>query len=406
MTEPNVPRPTAREIAIGMVLDPPDTIARLPDPSSRDPLTALERAMLPALTRPPCVVSFSGGLDSSLILALAVRMARANGLADPVPVTMRFSDAPAADESDWQDAVVRALDIAGRWHVVTFDDELDIVGPVAQRVLHRYGVLYPHNLHGSLPAIDLARGGSVLTGIGGDQMLLGLPRPASHDRRSGALRALARLRRLPAALRRRMSGGARPGAAAATFEWLRPAVADQARAVWAAARQAEPDRLDQRILWHLGRRDLRLCLAALGAVGADYDVVMNHPLLDPVFLAALIARDGYRHRPTRDELLSRIVGDTLPAVVTAPRRKAKYHEAYRRRHTRDFLRSWDGTGMDLEFVDPVALRRIWSRWPVPATSSMLIQHLWLAAHPESSVRRRVPAAIPRPVPPTGLETSR
>ena len=59
------------------------------------PLAALEEAILPALRRPPCLVSFSGGRDSSCVLAAATRAARREGLQPPVPVTLRVSNAPS-----------------------------------------------------------------------------------------------------------------------------------------------------------------------------------------------------------------------------------------------------------------------------------------------------------------------
>ena len=48
-----------------------------------DPLEALEAAVRPALERSPCVVSFSGGRDSSAVLAVATQVARREGL--PLP---------------------------------------------------------------------------------------------------------------------------------------------------------------------------------------------------------------------------------------------------------------------------------------------------------------------------------
>jgi asparagine synthase (glutamine-hydrolysing) len=64
-----------------------------------DPVTELERVVVPALRRPPCLVSFSGGHDSSLVLAAAARAARRERLPAPIPVTWRVRDAPAAEES-------------------------------------------------------------------------------------------------------------------------------------------------------------------------------------------------------------------------------------------------------------------------------------------------------------------
>ena len=54
------------------------------------PRAALEAVVLRALLRPPCLVSFSGGRDSSLVLAIASDVARRHGLPLPVPATNRF----------------------------------------------------------------------------------------------------------------------------------------------------------------------------------------------------------------------------------------------------------------------------------------------------------------------------
>src|SRR5438874_582354 len=86
----NGSRLTPLEVACGRALDVEVDTPPLPDVDC-DPLTALERACLPALERPPCVVSFSGGLDSSVVLAAAGRAARRAGLAEPIPVTHRFT---------------------------------------------------------------------------------------------------------------------------------------------------------------------------------------------------------------------------------------------------------------------------------------------------------------------------
>ena len=60
-----------------------------PDPAdlwpTADPRPTLERILLGALQRAPCVVAFSGGRDSSALLAEATRVARVHGLEDPVP---------------------------------------------------------------------------------------------------------------------------------------------------------------------------------------------------------------------------------------------------------------------------------------------------------------------------------
>ncbi|MEH1165880.1 asparagine synthase C-terminal domain-containing protein [Micromonospora sp. CPCC 205539] len=361
-------RPTPFDLATGTVLGvdtpPPHRAA---SSGIADPLGALDAAVLPALSRPPCVVSFSGGLDSSLVLAVAVRAARREGLPDPVPVTWRFAGAPRADESDWQERVVRALRIGESWQILRAADDLDLIGPVARRLLHRYGVVHPVNLHLHLPLAELATGGSLLTGAGGDQILAGWRRPpaASLRARLWWLRHDVGTRRGPADL----------------FGWLRPAVAREVHRAHRAEQRAEPRRLRDRIAWHLRRRDLRITCSALAGLAADHQATAVQPLLDEGFVAALALLAGDRRGVSRDALLAEIVRGALPAEVTAPRRKARFLEVFFRTPTREFVRAWDGTGVDPHLVDADALRAAWARWPIPGGTASLVQHLWLAANP-------------------------
>ena len=160
---------TPLEVASGLVfgLAPPRP---LPTEIAGEPIDAFERAILPALQRPPCVVSFSGGRDSSAALAVAVRVARREGLPLPIPSTNRFPAVKDSHESDWQERVVAHLGIDD-WLRPEFTDELDCVGPIATSVLRRYGLLWPFNAHFHVPHLEAAAGGSLLTGIGGDEIL-------------------------------------------------------------------------------------------------------------------------------------------------------------------------------------------------------------------------------------------
>lgn len=383
-------RPTPFDIASGTVLGVgPPTLRAVP-PVAPDPLAALGRAVLPALRRPPCVVSFSGGLDSSLVLAVAVRMARWEGLPDPVPVTWRFTGAPRADESSWQDRVVAALGVGASWEILRADDDLDLIGPVAGRFLHRYGVRHPVNLHLHLPLLELAGGGSVLTGLGGDQVLSGWRRPPPRSTRGppGPGPVLAR----------ELSRRHRPRR---LFPWLPAETARQVNRALRAEQRAEPRRLGPRVAWHLRRRDLVITRSAFAAVAEDHDVTPVHPLLDHGFLDALTALAGRRHHTSRDGLLAEIVGDALPPEVTAPRRKAHFRDVFLRTPTREFVRSWDGTGADPELVDVAALRDTWSRWPIPGGTAALVQQLWLATTPPPAPRFPPRATPIRALPPAG-----
>src|SRR5579884_2855232 len=167
---------TPLDVASGMVLPTVRELQRRGDhgePTSA-PVSAreaLEAAILPALLRPPCLVSFSGGRDSAAVLATAAQLAQREGLPAPIPATNVFSSEQDADESSWQELLVRHLGLSD-WLRLGYTDELDLIGPYAQRVLKAHGLLWPANAHFHLPLLEAARGGSLLTGIGGDELFI------------------------------------------------------------------------------------------------------------------------------------------------------------------------------------------------------------------------------------------
>jgi asparagine synthetase B (glutamine-hydrolysing) len=159
---------TPLEIAWGFLPGGAGELA--PADGHRSARAALEAAVRDALLRPPCGVAFSGGRDSSLVLAVAVDVARREGLDEPVPVTKVFPAAPAAEEGAWQEAVIRHLGVRA-WERVELHDELDVVGPLAQQHLVEFGVLWPALVHGDRPLLNGLRGGTLLDGEGGDEVL-------------------------------------------------------------------------------------------------------------------------------------------------------------------------------------------------------------------------------------------
>jgi hypothetical protein len=104
-------RPRPWEIASGVALGLDPSAGALPADGPADPRAALDAVLLRALGRPPCLVSFSGGRDSSAVLAAAAAVARREGLALPVPLTYRFAAVAETDEARWQERVVGRLDL-------------------------------------------------------------------------------------------------------------------------------------------------------------------------------------------------------------------------------------------------------------------------------------------------------
>jgi len=157
------------DIAYGVPLGRDRRAPRLVPDQRRPPIAAIEEVLGTALARPPCVISFSGGRDSSALLAVAARLARRSGLNPPIPATLRFPGDAATDEGAWQATVLSHLGLDD-WVRIDVGDELDAVGPVAGNALRRHGLLWPFNVHFHLPVIELAPGGTVVTGFGGDEI--------------------------------------------------------------------------------------------------------------------------------------------------------------------------------------------------------------------------------------------
>jgi asparagine synthetase B (glutamine-hydrolysing) len=349
-------RLTPLEVAAGVVLG----IER-PHPQEQDdpgsPRDVLERAILLALGRPPCLVSFSGGRDSSAVLAVAADVAWREGLAPPVPATVRFAGAEATEESAWQERVVSLLGLAD-WVRVDVGDELDCVGPVASAVLRDHGLLWPPNAHFHVPLFERAAGGTLLTGVGGDEafgpsrwaragaVLTGRARPRPRDAlRIGLALAPARLRAV--VYRRR---------AAPPFPWLRPNAEEAVVRAIVRDVSSEPFRWAARMRWWRRQRYLEVALDSLGVLAADADVRVGHPLGERAFAAALARlpqRDRYGDRTAAMRLL---FSDVLPQEVLTRSSKARFGQAAWASYSRTLVAGWEGEGVDHELVDVAGLR--------------------------------------------------
>jgi hypothetical protein len=383
---------SALEIACGIPLGTVAAARAVPG-GDRPPLAALEAAIAPALERAPCLVSFSGGADSSLVLAVAVRLARRLALAEPVPITWRFGAAPHAEESVWQERVIAELG-ARDWVRLQADEELDFVGPHARAVLRRHGLRYPPNAHLHGPLLARARGGSLLTGMGGDHVLAlgrwrraaavlaGARRPTLGDGPALAL-ALA-----PAPARRLLD----PRRAWLASPWLWPAVAQRAARMHAADRASEPMWWRGRVAWQPRRRDLAAMLETLEILAADSGALVVNPLVAPGFLAAVARGGGRRGFPSRAAALHALLGDAVPAAVLERRGKARFGEVFWAAGSRALAREWEGDGVDTALVDRAALARVWGGERFSPRTAMLLQQVWLARR-----AREDPAqAIPQP----------
>jgi hypothetical protein len=338
------------------------------------------------------VVDFSGGRDSSLVLAVATHVARREGLQLPIPRTNRFPLDPGSNEDEWQELVVRHLRL-DHWEISKVTGELDIVGERAQACLLRYGLLVPEPLYVNTASLELAQGGSYLTGEGGDEVLG--PRRAHFAR--AAIRApkgVVRSRAIGAVARNLAPRPARffilwrDYSKAQISPWLRPGPARRFNLELARSQAREPLSWRAFLRWHLRRRVPRAIAHNLALIAADYDVLHLQPLLERAFVASLARCGGVYGFWTRTDVMTFLAEDLLPPSLLARKTKPAYNTAYFTDVARHFAESWDGTGLDEALVDPEKLRLAWlDPWP-NGSSFALLQAIWLAKHNEYATQPR------------------
>jgi asparagine synthase (glutamine-hydrolysing) len=323
-------------------------------------------------------VSFSGGRDSSAVLAAAAYAARREGLPLPIPATNRFPVAAHTDESAWQELVVRHVGVHD-WVRRDFTDELDVVGSVATRVLRRHGVLWPFNTHFHVPLLEAARGGSLLTGIGGDEVF-GTTRwqraievislRVTPRRRDAARIALLAS---PRPLRRRVLARRCP----AVFPWLTSDALARLARDWAADEASEPARLRRRIEWVRGRRWLEVGAHSMELVARDAGAKIAHPLLSPEFGAALVAAAPRHGFDDRGRAMAAVFDDALPPELLSRTSKARFEGAFWAAPSTALAESFETGPFDPSVVDTSALRTVWARREPDAHTFLLMQALWL-----------------------------
>lgn len=357
----------------------------LPPPLHPDatPRQALEQVIGTALERTPCAVSFSGGRDSSLVLAIATHVARRDGHADPIPITKVFPGAPESDEAEWQETVIRHLGLAD-WTRIEIGDELDLVGPLAQEQLRRHGVLWPPTLHTEAPLQELIKHGSLLDGEGGDELLgstfhrvapvgrlIRSPRPVRWRVRQALGATAPRQLRLGRA-RRRWDAVATP--------WLRPAARESVVEALCADELAMPLAYSGSVRKMATRRSQRLLVRNRLALARERDVQIVSPLQHAEVVHAVGRHGGFLGPPDRTAALRQIAPDLLPDAVLARTSKAVFNKAYVTERTQEFAARWSGQGVDDALVDAEVLAEIWKAGDSSALTFALLQTAWLATN--------------------------
>ncbi len=347
-----------------------------PHPSPRQ---VLDQIVLSYLNRSPCLVAFSGGRDSSVLLAAAVATARREGLPLPIPITLTYPRASDTDETEWQRQVLDHLGITERI-VLVVHDEHDPVGPIATRLLLRHGIMWPPNFAPTWRMMDLARGGVLLTGEGGDEVF-------GIKRITPLTKMLKARGRVDPRIYRRVAHALAP-------DWVRrrTALRHRYRRPWLRgpveellARRGAADEVAYalhagRHAWQFAtRRCAQRGCETVRTLGSEIDVEYVQTFSEPDLVAAVAAAAGFWGWTGRTTTMRDLFGDLLPRAVLERRTKAVFNRAVFTEHTREFARQWDGDGVDSELVDPEALRENWLSDFPHAPSMALLQQAWLAS---------------------------
>lgn len=369
-------RPTEREVALGFHgLDVPAAGLTGSVPAARE---ALEAAVLtPLLSGRPTYVSFSGGRDSSAVLATAVHVARREGLALPVPIIRRHPGDPGADETEWQELVLDHLNLQNA-RIIEVSRSSTYLDDDAQANLRRRGLVFSPSLQLRNPILEAAAGGALLTGEGGDEIL--------GTRRVTPLTLLLRYRRKPSrALLSWLSQSLLPATLSMRHRYT---TAIAPASAWLTQRaHREMCKLDVGAYppLHAGhetvlierQRIARVMLHNYGVVAEEHGVTLLHPLRSRMFVASLARDLGRWGFAGRTDAMRRLFSDILPERLLGRQTKAHFDGVRWGVPEREFARHWDGTGLDRSLVD---VERVRSEWlsPVPSGASVLALHAaWL-----------------------------
>jgi hypothetical protein len=355
---------------------------------------ALEAVLRRCLARPPCVIAFSGGRDSSALLALAVKVARRDGLPLPTPVTLRFAGAERSQEVEWQQMMIDHLGLS-EWVTEELQDDADLLGPVATNNLRRYGVAYSPTSYLDHWLLRHAKGGTLITGEGGDEVL-------DHGHRIYPLSRLVR----------RLRAGRKVGRGDIDFaleplpgRWRRsfeiygvPRI--RAQLPWLTAEAMNMHLRQARACHAVSSLDARRSTLAVFRrrvwtvpaqnrhhIARHSDVSLVHPFAEPPVVASLAREAGPLGFSSRSHSLGMLFGDLLPERVVHRPDKAVFNEAVVGRYTQAFLATWDGAGVPRHLVDIDRLRTALHATNLSGNSFLLLQTAWLrtdAGHAQAS----------------------
>lgn len=382
-----LPALTDREIAYGFPLGMSESLIPKNRPlrrrgSSSNPIDVLDEILLEALRKTPCVVTFSGGRDSSLLLARAAMVAKKHGLPAPVALTHRYpAEDVDAQETEWQNRVVdhlRVLDLPLEWVINDVTTEFDILGKPLTDLLAANGrPFFPPASGSSLFDYNFAAGGSLVTGEFGDELFAN-SRSYRFRRSLSELRTPSRnsIRSIVRPLLRSMrSVDAEEIAILTGITWL---TEDARRELLASFKEASDDDFGWKseVRRKLDTRALSVSIMTRDRIAGLFGSTPVDPFLDPRFIESWCSYIGY-FGVSRNQSMRILSDGLLPDSVIEREGKAFFNRSRFGEDTKNFTTNWDGAGLDLPEVDVGLLREAWKQNLVTLQSAILLQHAWL-----------------------------
>jgi asparagine synthase (glutamine-hydrolysing) len=252
--------------------------------------------------------------------------------------------------------------------------------------MERHGLPYPYNLHLLVPMMQEARGGTLVTGLGGDQ---------AFNEAGRALDVLARRTRPvprdllrigiglgPRALRRAVR---RDRDAPLNFPWLAPVGSSVLAREWLEEDIRRPFFWDATVRQIWRSRFMQVTVRRIEAVGTDMGVRVCHPFAEWEFIDALAAEVGRTGLQSRTAAMTALFRDALPPELLNRPTKASFNDVLWSTHAQEFATELNETRLEEllarlgvhEIVDPRRLAAHWSGHEPLANSFLLLQACWL-----------------------------
>lgn len=168
--------------------------------------------------------------------------------------------------------------------------------------------------------------------------------------------------------------------------WLRPEFRREHLRMVVADDVEEPLLFPGSLAWLHRRRGSALFAANHRRMAAEFSVTVNEPMLSRGFIGAVARSGGRWGYSTRTEAMWAMFGDCLPRPVIERRKKSSFNRAFIGSQSRQFVKEWDGSGVDHGVVDADRLRQEWLSEMPSAMSMTLLHQAWLASQPTAAAQ--------------------